>query len=521
MRGALTVGLVALLACSPGAGPGEQSDTDEPQSEVFEEPEFLDPPNDEVTIPADRTNDLELGIRGVRPGLTRVLLDEQSLGIGQGEAREVVLGVDLLRLRLSGAMVPTVHTLQLRTVSPDEVLDSEVIEITIAPSQPRDLRASRDDEVVFEADSIAAHGHGRGGVLLGLDLTTDPTTVTVARADDEGWLIMQRVTVELPDFDPGEEPRFAVSGGLRVLEAGDRLRLAWRSGVEGRSMLAADMLWPPATIQVQSVVDLARDFDDLEYGSLGRPLILGDTLVMEALLTQDVERPPPGSRTLLLAAANPDGGRFGPARRSAIGGGRDIDRIEPVRDLHAHGLSHTPGLSARAEGIRTVVYDLDASSGTLSERPSGTSDRFSALRDTLGPVHTVLGSLQGRHAFAPLLADEPQVFLRQFDDRRGGDSFDVSPGTDALSDIGDITAPVTATVIGGLAVFLIPQGPDTPVVAIISAESDGHVRALNGLACDEIAAPTTEVTFETGRISVACRRGRDVHRGTIQLVEDA
>lgn len=286
-------------------------------------------------------------------------------------------------------------------------------------------------------------------------------------------------------------------------------------------MLGSDVLWPPAAIQVQTVVDLDESFEGFEYTRLGRPVLLGDTLVMEALLTQDVEQPASGDRTLLTCYVDVDDGRFGPVRRSALGQGRDIDRIEPVRDLLTHTLGGTPGLSARAAGIRAVVYEVDASTGTLIERSSGASDDLADLRDAEGPLHTILGPLRSRHVFAPLRANEPRVFLYRFDDRMIGESDDVGPGMNALGDITEITGSITSTIIGGLPVFLVPQGEDDPVVAIVGGGPSARVLPLEGLACDELAVPITETTAETNAVEVACRRGRDVHRGRIELDEDS
>ena len=520
MRQLSTLGLAAVLACGtdePQDAPEQDSDSE--MEEVFEVPSFVDPPNDEATIPVDRDEDLELSIRGVRPGFTRVFIDEQSIGTGLDRDGPVTLTPDSLSIHLAGALVVGEHTLQLRTLTPDETLESEVVSLLIIDAEFAGIAASMNESPLFEADVIDAQGHGEAGVLMGYDLSADPVRVTLAAAQDAGWAFADRVSVSLTGFDRTDEPRFSAAASLRERDDTRRLRIAWRTGEEGRALLGTDVLWPAATVHTQAVVDLAEDFDGFEYSRLGRPLLLGDTLVVEALLAQDVEQPIPGSRTLLTSYVDPQTGRYGAARVSAVGVGRDIDRIEPVRDPLTAARGGTPGFSARVAGLRAVVFEVDSGSGSLSGRPTGASDRFSTLGDASGPAHTILGALGSRHVFAPLEADTPRVFLRQFDDRPGGRSEDVSPSMNALSDISDVSAPITSTVLGGLPLFLVPQGTQTPVAAIVSAGETPRVVQLEGLACDEVAVPTPSASTMVPEISVACRRGRDVHRGSLRLEE--
>lgn len=520
MRLAAMFGLAVLLGCAPEETPGPDMPSGDGPTEMFDVPEFLDPAGGEVTVRVDRTNDLEFGVRGIQPGLTGVIIDEQSIGIASDDSSPASLTHDTLIVRLEGSMTVGKHTLMLTTPSPAEVIDSELVTVFVTPSTVSGLTATMNDAVAFEADVIDAQGHGESGVLMGLDLESETVMLTLAPSEGDGWALDRPVTLELPEFDRADEPRFTVSASLRDVGDARRVRLAWRSGLEGRSMLGSDMLWPPASIRLQTIVDLTAEFEGFEYSRLGRPLILDDVLVMEALLTHDVERPSPGDRTILTSVIDVEHARFGPARASAIGAGKDVDHIAPVRDLSTYVRGGTPGFAARTAGVRAVAYDLDASTGTLSERPSGANGRFSAIRDADGPPQTVLGSLQTRHVFAPLQADSPRVFLRQFDDRPLGASEDASPRANALNALSDISAPVTSTVIAGLPVFLIPQGTSAPVAAVFNTGSMTRVLLLEGLACDEIAVPVTPESAESGMISVACRRGRDIHRGTLRVDEE-
>ncbi|MBV1859398.1 MAG: hypothetical protein KUG77_13380 [Nannocystaceae bacterium] len=519
MRQAAMLGLAMTLACAATGSEDPAPDDEAEVGEIFEVPTFVEPANDEATIPVDRDDDLALSVRGIRPGFTRVFIDEQSVGTGLDDHGPISLSPDVLTLHLAGALVVGEHTLQLRTLTPDETLESEVVSLLVVDAQYTGVTASMSDTVAFEADVIDAQGHGDEGVLMGYDLGTDPVSVTLAASQNGGWAIADRVTVPLAGFDRSGEPRFTATAALRERDETRRLRIAWRTGEEGRALLGSDMLWPAATVHTQAVVELVEQFDSFEYSRLGRPLILGDTLVVEALLAPDVEQPIPGSRTLLTSYIDPDTGRYGPPKVSAVGEGRDIDRIEPVRDLLTHARGGTPGFSARVAGLRAVVFEVDSGTGTLSERPTGASDRFSTLGDADGPAHTIVGALDSRHVFVPLEAERPRVFFRQFDDRPGGGSEDVSPGLDELGDIGEFSAPITSTVLGGLPLYLVPQGTQTPVAAILSTGDTPRVVLLEGLACDEIAVPIVSTDSMTLELSAACRRGRDVHRSTIRLEE--
>ncbi len=517
MRLQLMLVVGALLACAPPGGDGDEGETDTGSDEVFEEPDFLEPAGGELRLRADRTEALTLGVRGIRPGLTRVFVDELSLGTAMEPGAWIELSAGELTIRLAGSMVTGTHTLQLRTLTPEGSLDSAQVSIEIGAAGPTGLSASMDDAVAFEADAIDAHGHGEQGALMGVDLSTDPVSIIIAPADGRGWALSEQITLPMPGFDRTDEPRFAASATLRTIDDARRLRLVWRTGDEGRGLLGADLLWPPAAVQTQSVIDLDEDFGGYEYTKLGRPLLLGDLVVVEALLTGNVEAPLPGDRTLLTARIDPSTARFGAATISAVGVRHDVERIVPVRDLLTYETGGIPGLGARVAGLRTVVFEVDSGTSSLVERSTGASDRFSSLLDGVGPPQVVLGAFSSRQVFVPLHADGPSVFLRHFDDRREGRSAAAEPTPSALDDITDITAPVTSTVLGGVPVYFIPQGVDAPVVGILSSGPEPVVVSLGGLACDEVAVPVCTQCASSESLDLACRRGREVFSGSVQL----
>ncbi len=525
MRWRSSLGSMSMLlwACSPPPSDTPSGETDAASQEPVEAPAFLNPASGELSITLDRTDDLVLEVADVQSGLTRVFLDEQSLG-GATEPNQVVqLTTDVFTLRLSGALVPGDHMLQLQTLAGGEALVSEDVLIDILPVEVPAFAASREDAVLFEADAIDAHGHGRDGMLFGIDLSTDPVELMLAPADGTGWDLDALDAIELPGFHRTDEPRFTVTAmgrdGDPDTPDDNRVRVAWRAGLEGDTVTAVDAAWPVVSISTQTAITIEPWRDQTEYALLGRPLLFGETLVVEALLATDVEAPRPGDRTLLTSRLDGAPGKFGPPQRSAAVSGRDIDGIAPVRDLLTHRIGGTPGFSARVSGLRTVAFELDRTTGAITERATLANDRFSILTDATGPIQTVVGAFSTRQAFIPLGGSSPRVFLQHFEDDANGRSESAGPEPALLESLTDISAPVTSTLIAGLPVYLIPQGVDDPVVAIVSGGPTPAIRRLDGLACDEIAVPVTDESAGARALDVACRRGREVTRGRIEVLE--
>lgn len=525
MRWHSSVGLVSTLlwACSPPPAEPSEGETGGDTDAPTEAPAFLDPVGGELTISVDRTDDLVLEVADVRSGLTRVFLDERSIGGAVEPDGLVMLTPEAFTLRLSGALVPGDHVLQLQTLAGDEALISENVLLDVLPVQVPSFEASLDDAIVFEADAIDAHGHGDDGMLFGIDLSADPVELALAPAQGVGWDVAAVDRIELPGFQRTDEPRFTVTAVGRRGDPedpdDDRVRVAWRAGFEGDTVLAADAPWPIVGINTQTAVTLDPWRDETEYALLGRPLMLGETLVVEALLATDVETPRPGDRTVLTSRLDGEPGKFGPPQRSAVASGRDLDGIAPVRDLLTHRVGGTPGFSARVSGLRTVAFELDRVTGAITERATVANDRYSILTDATGPIQTIVGAFSTRQAFIPLGGSSPRVFLQHFEDDANGRSENASPEPAQLESLTDISAPVTSTVVAGLPVYLIPQGVDDAVVAIVSGGPTPAIRRLEGLACDELAVPVTDASADTRSIEVACRRGRDVSMGRVEVLE--
>ncbi len=519
-----TLGAALAIASCGGSDP-EASDDEMSATESappLEAPEFLDPADGELAIRVDRIGDVVLGVQSIETGLTRVILDGHSLGGLAEPSAAGQLGGGELRLNMAGAMVSGNHTLKLRTQDSAEPLDSTEVLVALIPVMPPALQATLDSQVLFEADAIDAQGHGATGVLYGLDLQTDPPSLTAFRASGPGWNTDEAVTLGLPSFSVTDEAIHAVTATATVpgrtldTPAEGRLRVAWRAGDEGEAVLAIDAAWPVRTPSIQTAVDLRGGWvGSAEYATLGRPVMLGDTLVVEALLATDVEQPHPGDRTLVTTRIEGEPGRFGPPQRSSVADGVDIDRIGPLRDLLTHRAGGVPGLSARIAGLRPVALELDAVTGALAQRPTGAGDRFSVLSDATGPLQMVLGALGSRQVFTPLGGPSPRVFLQQFSDRDDGVSNNAAPTADRLGDLDEPSGPATSTVVGGLAVFLIPQGASAPVVAVVAGGETPSVQRLEALRCDELAFPITDLANEDREVAVACRRGREVSLGTL------
>lgn len=516
----------SILACTPqGNADDDESDTTSPPPEL-EEPEFLEPPNDEVTIRIDRSEDLVLGVNEIVPGLTRIVLDgQEGSGVGE-EGRNFILTTTELTLQLRGGLIPADHVMQLQTQAADSptLRSSEVLIRVQRVDAPR-LAASLDSNVIVEADTLDAQGHGEEGLLYTLDLQQDEALLTLFAAQDTGWDTDTPSQVELPEFVPIEDARFAVSATLHTHDDEVRTRVAWRAGSQGDRILGIDAPWPLEGIVVQRAIEVSTAVDEygsaaIEYATLGRAVWVGDTVVAEALLATDVEHPLPGSRTLLTAQLQGEPARFGPTRLSTVGEGRDIDLLAPTTDLLAHATGGVHGLSARAAGLRPVVIDVDPTTGTLSERPTSANDRFSIIHDATAPIQTVLGALGSRQVFTPLGGPEPRVFLQHLGDHPGGGATNAAPRGTQLEMLDEPSGPAVATVLAGVPLYIVPQGVERPVVAILSVGTTPSVQPLDGLACDDIAVPRTEASAETREVSVACLREREVSIGRITALEE-
>jgi hypothetical protein len=511
-----------LCACPTlGVDDDAEGDTDTDGVDDLAAPQFNDPVS-ELRVSVTRAEDLVLPVTDVAIGLTRVVIDGASVGSLSDANRIGHLTGDALTLHLTGGMVPSTHTVRLRTSGAEEPLESREIAMLLVPQVTPVPTASIDNDVVLQADAIFATGYGNDGLLVAIDLEAVPPVATVHRGAGTGWSLADPIAVPLDELHVDGAPRLAVHAHVAAGgpdPADDRVRVAWRAGLEGDSIIVADSPWQEPRPMPRRILDVSAIAGSVEYARLGRPLVLGDDVVTEALLATDVEQPHPGDRTLVFVRIAGSPIDAGEPQVTRIEGRNDIDALTPTIDLlgHVGGGPHT--FAARVAGSRPVVFHVDRESGELSSRVSVANDNLSLLADLAMPMVTVLGAFDSRQVFAPLEggSEGARVILRYFDDGEANGAVDASPLPEQLEGIGDPTADAVATLVGGAPIYLVPMGADAPAWAFVSTGPSPLVTTVEGLQCDEIAVPVNTDSNRGDASQLACRRGRDVSLGTLRM----
>ena len=511
-----------LLCACPQIG---LDDDGEGETETDGAQEFVPPAineaQTELRIPVTRADDLVLPVSDITLGVTDLLLDQLNVGPLDDANRIGRLTADALTLRLTGGMVASSHTIRLRTRASADPIESREIAIHLVDATTSTPTASVGDDVAFEADALFTAGYGSQGVLVSIDLEAEDPVARVHRGAGTGWDLDAPVGFVLDGLHVDDSPRASVHAHLEPGgsdPSDDRVRVVWLAGIEADSIVLADSPWLDPRPMPRRILDVDAIAGSSEYARLGRPLVLGDDVVVEALLATDVEQPYPGDHTLVLVRIAGSPVVAGEPRLATVEGRNDIDALGPAIDLIGHmgGGAHT--FAARVAGSRPVVFDLDRESGELTTRLSLSTDTTSILSDLALPMVTVLGAFDSRQVFAALDGGEgARLVLRHFDDGESTGAIDASPTAEQLAGIGEPTADAVATLVGGAPIYLVPMGVDAPVHAFVSTGPVPIVAPLPGVQCDEIAVPVTLEGNRGGATSFACRRGREVSLGTLQL----
>jgi hypothetical protein len=511
------VGLLVLCACRPIGIDDDDGETDTDGTPDYPAPVIAEA-QDEIRIPVTRADDLVFGVADVTLGVTRLVLDGLSVGALDNDDRIGTLTADALTLRLTGAMVESTHTIRLRTLAGTEPIESRELAIRIVPTPTASPTASVGDEVVMSTDAIFTAGYDGDGLLVAVDLEATPPVAAVYRGTGTGWNLDAPVGFPLDGLHIDETPRSSVHAHLGAVAGEERVRVVWRAGIEADTIVVADSPWVEPRPMPREILEVAQIAGSAEYARLGRPLLLGDEVVVEALIASDVEDPRPGDFTLVTVRIAGSPLEAGEPRLATLEGRVDIDQLAPTIDiLERIGGPHT--FAARVGGMRPVVFTVDRETGELASRFSFANDEVSPLADLALPMVTVLSAFDSRQIFAPLHggAEGARVLLRHFDDGESNGAIDASPTAEQLAGIGDPTAEAVATLVRGAPIYLVPMGVDAPAYAFVSTGRSPLVVPIEGLRCDEIAVPVTMEANRSGTTSLACRRGRDVSLGTLTL----
>lgn len=509
---------MAALVCGCSGVSGPERDTEDGttgDAEPPPEPVFTEPASGRIDVPASRVEDVAIGVAGIVPGNTLLFVD----GLVRGESMEGdplgTLDGDALTIRLRGAMVPSVHLLQLSNSGGDEPLLSSVLEAHVLPVDAPPTLVVEASGATRPGRAVVASGAGATSLLAVLDDTAPQAPVlAIAPLGDDGWDLDSARTIAIPGYrrEPGERGlAVAVARVGPIGEPAERLRVAWRVDDPGTAIHFVDTSWadPPDAPAAWVAFDLDPDvLGPYEHAELGRPAIAGDTIVAEAIAATDVESPRPGDRMLVQARLSGVPAVVTDASRVTIGDRQDLDAIGPVLDARNVEIGGPPLLGARLDRRVPIVFEVDPVHGRLALRPSRDDGRSRALSGVVGPLSMVVGALGSRRVVGHVPGDPGRMRLVEIDDYSGGDVREHSLAADALPDPDDATGDAAVVAIAGFAVWLVPYGSDAPVHAIVTGTETPTVQPLDDLHCDQIAAAFDPREPGGGReVALACASG--------------
>lgn len=507
--------MLALLgACTPGTGTGLFSNDEGGSSEGGEAtpPAFLGAA-DEIRVPVTRTSDLEIEVRGVAVARTRLVVDPDQRPdmTTLTRARLGALEHDRLRLHLDGGAIPSLHVLRLDDGYGKEMLSSGELTIRFEAAEPPQVTATIEAEPWAEADAIVTDGVDVNGVLARLDFRIDPPVAALHRMHRSGFADDAFATIALPGLRARQGTRpwltLAYVPGDETMD--DRVRAAWTEGNPGIAVrwfdAAVDELADAAPEIAVSLTDI--DTAGSEFTAFGRPLWIGDTLVIELARDTDVERPRPGDRVLLSAAI--DGpGRLAPVYATRVLGTVSLADIEPAIDPAALRWPHPRLFAARVDARWPILLGVDATGHIVADpRPSAEEEPWD---DIHGSIVLSVGPFGARIAAACTSAGLRVAWL---------DAVGSIAVVDRVLEIPDCRR-LAATRVGGAMLVLVARGPDVPVAAVWTADTSPAVHELGTVRCDEIAMPQSQVLNTGSQVPFVCRRERVLLRGTIELVPE-
>jgi hypothetical protein len=479
-------------------------------------PDFLEPAGGELHVSAMHFDDIELDV-AVAVGATEVELDGEGLGTLGATNPIGELSADLLRLRTSGGLVPSVHALQMRTVDLVEVEVSEVVDVFVDAEPAPEIDVVLHDAVVAQADGIVALGFDEDGVLV----VVDGETATLLDATAARWRTSETHDMLVPGYvaAPGDR-----APAIAVERVGDDLLVAWRVGHPGASIDAVATRWGEE--QGEGTTALALDpawIGPFETASFGRPVIAAGLLIAELRAYVDAEQPRPGDHAIatvrLDGAAQPGmPSRAQLAKPAPEGAGKptgpvDVDGLAPTLDpLGVVGLGPV-ALGVRIDDVAAVI-DVERSSRTISVRRTATVDSFGAIDEIDGPLVTLLGAFGSRIVTGA--TTDADVALGLFDDRGPAGVVDASVDPEDL-ELGAPTGPPAIGLVGGAAVVMVPFGPDAPVLFALVVAADPVLVPIEELRCDAVALPQTVAGNALGALAFACLQARDLRMGAIEL----
>lgn len=498
--------LAGALACAPDGGGDDQGDGKDDDTggattdAEIPEPAFLNPAIGEFTVFTDQTVPEPFVVQRVIPGLTQVLLDGVTLGTLDADSPLGALAEDSLELTLRGALVAGTHAIQLVNPSPEGPRNSVTLTMVVAPPEAATRPTwtfALEATPLADVDALVSVGAGAGRAL-GVFGPGDPDPVLrVLRPDDAGgWSTDKPILVPL-DGHVADAASLAPAVALVAFPEPDgaparRMRVAWRVGQPGRSVASRDIAINPTPIVLDtfpalSLADALAD-EPVEWAALGRPFLVGRTLLVEAVAALDTEVPHPGDRRVYASLWRDDSLRWSPPQRVGLPAPTDLDALGPAPVVADLAVDAANTLSVRLGGV---------SPGLLAARDDGSvaltvPPRTAPLGVGGEPsLATVLGSFGSRSVAAvdPL----GRLGVLYLDAGGSNPARDASPDPDDLPDAAP-TGALAPGVVRGFTVFLVPYGDAAPVHLVLGDGDEVAVQPLDDpepLHCDAVALAAT------------------------------
>jgi hypothetical protein len=518
---AISMGLGAVLAaCKPGENADEGDIEDTTGAPVdAPAPNFIDPPGGELHVSSMRFTDVELDV-AVAAGATDLVIDDASVGTLQPPGPIGELTADLLRLRVRGGLVPSVHLLQLRTWDAVEPEESEVVEVFVDPEPAPELEVTLADDVIARGDAIVALGWAEQGVLA----TVDGEAVHSIAASGDGWDPASSHAMVLPGLVVAADDRVPAIAIERDAADSSAMLVAWRVEHPGTRVDALAARWGEESDAPTTALALDPAWiGSFETAAFHRPVLAAKLLLVELEAHADAESPRTGDHSIATVRLDADAQPGDPVRvqplaatGSASGGGAlaDVDALAPALDpLGFEGLGPI-AVGARL-GDRPTVLDVDRDARTITVRPSATTDSFGLLDDVDGPLDTLLGAF-GSRVVTGTTTDPEWLALALVDDRAGGGVVDASVAY-AIGALATPSGPPAIGLVGGATVIVVPFGAEEPLFVVTVTSMDPDVVTFADVGCDRVALPQTAAGNASGALALACLRDRDLRLGTIAL----
>lgn len=467
-------------------------------------PDFLEPANGEVKLDADRIQDVTLDV-SAQAGVTRLVLDGESVGTLAAGSTIGELEDHALRLFVRGALVPGAHSLAMRTPDAVDTELSDVVAVFIQPVAVPTWRFESDSASVAVGDALVV---GPSGPAAALGLVVDDGTTSSLRAwppDADGWDLDAPRDLALPGHAAAGADAAVAIEHRPGADGDDRLRVAWTIGRPGMGIGVVEVDWANSDDGVlrSGFTPDATWLGTREWSEIGRPLLAGPLVIAEVTALVDSEQAHPGDAVLAFA---PFSSLDHVAPQQLPVGAVDLDRL-------GHVLGSIPSeaiaIGLRVDHLRPAILEVE-NTGSLRFRPSDAVIDDARWDDVEGPLLTATGAFHSR-IVAGLHRDRDALVLAWFDD---GGSNEPTIRTVAFPDAALATGTPTLALVDGIAVVLVPRG-DADALAVTMASDSPVVQTLSGAACDGLAAPRADVGNADARVELACLRARELSVGVL------